>query len=432
MSDHIKSLQQQICNLEKEVAKKQKINQALLKRVKTDLTYHSNAADLFQHNMRLQDEIKNTRQQLAIEKDVFETLYNKSSDAVILFQTDTTFDCNEAAMKLLQLSCQTGVTYKELLDLSPPNQPDGVKSDIKFFAMIDTAVKQGFHRFEWQNRKSNGELFWTDIVLTKIKISNAPIIHCVIRDISTQKLLEKEIIVEKELALKASQLKSTFLANMSHELRTPMHSVLSFAQIGLKKSSKLGEESLIRYFTNINTSGERLLYLLNDLLDLSKLESGKMVLNKERTNLISVYEKCLKEEEQNLTNKHIIVELNKKESDVYSMFDAFRIGQVITNLLSNAIKFSPSKSIITVTISKQDNKFLVFTMQDQGVGIPEDERSTIFDHFVQSSKTKSNEGGTGLGLAISKEIIEQHDGKIWADNCNEVGSKFCFSIPIVR
>ena len=428
MSKTQKSLEQQINELEKQVDKEKKISRALLKRVKTDLKFNSSAEDLFHHNARLQEKIKDTNQQLQSEKDVFETLYNKSSDAVILFKTDTTFDCNEAAKNLFQLSTQTGVTYKELLDLSPPTQSDGEKSEKKFYEMIATAVNKGFHRFQWQNKKVNGELFWTDIVLTKVKLNKVPVMHGIIRDISKQKKLEEDIIIEKELALKANQLKSTFLANMSHELRTPMHSVLSFAKIGLKKISDADRNSLERYFTNINTSGERLLHLLNDLLDLSKLESGKMVLNKVRSDLKSVFETCYLEQENHFNSKNIKLQLKDDSSDLEGFFDVFRINQVVTNLLSNALKFSPEKSVIQVSLAK-NNKNLLFSIQDQGVGIPEKECTLIFDHFVQSSKTKTNEGGTGLGLAISKEIIDQHQGRIWVENSKSGGSIFTFEIP---
>ena len=216
---------------------------------------------------------------------------------------------------------------------------------------------------------------------------------------------------------------------MSHELRTPMHGILSFAKFGVNKADIASKEKLGKYFSNILISGERLLHLLDDLLDLSKIEVGKMVFNKVESNLIEVVERCCVEQEQQLKDMKIIVKVDVATNDVNTgIFDEAGIGQVVTNLLSNAIKFSPENSVITIVIAKDDGE-LKFSIQDQGVGIPSDELEDIFDVFIQSSKTDTGAGGTGLGLAICKKIIEGHAGKIWAENGNEGGALFTFIIP---
>ncbi len=425
MPDDVKSHIIQIFDLKEALKQEKLFSQALVNRLEGELPPKKSTKS----DEQLIQQTAKTYQKLIADNNVFETLYNKSSDAVILFKSNTTFDCNEAAQKLFELKGKKGLSYKSLLDLSPKNQPDGIQSDEKFYAMIGIAVKNGFHRFEWHNRKENGELFWTDIVLTKIKIDNLPIMHAVFRDISKQKQLEEDIIIERNLAQKANELKSRFLANMSHELRTPMHSILSFSKIGVSKTFESKQIDLRRYFSNINTSGERLMLLLNDLLDLSKLESGKMLLNKESGFLNTVFDSCRLEQQEQIKEKEIALTVLGSEQNHEGTFDLFRIGQVITNLLSNAIKFSPVGNGITVKIITTDNALLKFSIKDQGIGIPGDEKESIFDHFVQSSKTKTNDGGTGLGLAISKEIIEKHSGKIWVENTSGRGSCFCFEIP---
>lgn len=234
----------------------------------------------------------------------------------------------------------------------------------------------------------------------------------------------------KEQAEQSNTEKSKFLANMSHELRTPMHGILSFARFGIKKIDTVDKAKLTQYFTNIQVSGIRLLSLLNDLLDLSKLESGKMLLQTKKTNLVELCNSCLLEQAQRIDDLGLKIQINSLSDDVVGVFDAVRIGQVITNLLSNAIKFSPKGGCISIDIERVD-KQLSLVLQDEGVGIPSDEMTDIFNAFIQSSKIAAGTSGTGLGLAISQNIIEQHGGKIWAENNVGSGAKFTFTIPII-
>ena len=227
----------------------------------------------------------------------------------------------------------------------------------------------------------------------------------------------------------ANQLKSEFLANMSHELRTPMHGILSFSRIGISNIDTATIEDLTGYFSNIQISGERLLVLLNNLLDISKLEAGRMEAHLKKVDLISIFESCWQEQSQRMKDLGISINIITSSEDVIGMFDPVRISQVITNLLSNAIKFSPDNSVITITMDKNDKQEIIFSLKDSGIGIPENELENVFDAFIQSSKTKTGAGGTGLGLAISKKIIELHGGKIWAGNNSDNGAIFTFILP---
>lgn len=248
-------------------------------------------------------------------------------------------------------------------------------------------------------------------------------------DITARKEQELRLIELQEDADKANKSKSEFLANMSHELRTPMHGILSFSGFGLKKVDIAKREKLGQYFSNIKLSGERLLALLNDLLDLSKLEAGKMVLDIKDASLIATFEHCQREQSQRMQDLGLTTELNVSGDGGNGQFDSVRIGQVITNILSNAIKFSPKNSVLTITIENNEQDDLLFSLKDNGIGIPDKEIDDVFDAFIQSSKTKTGAGGTGLGLAISKQIIEGHKGKIWAENNPEGGAIFTFVIP---
>jgi PAS domain S-box-containing protein len=252
-----------------------------------------------------------------------------------------------------------------------------------------------------------------------------------------------DLLRAKDIAERANHSKSEFLANMSHELRTPMHAVLSFAALGEENATSGNTEKLERYFQRIRLSGERLLLLLNNLLDLSKLEAGKMYVDLNPNDLLPLIQAVSAELETLLTPKGLKIIIQTPRCSTEAMCDPTRFEQVIRNLFSNAIKFSPEKGEITVSFEsclmpvgrRTDDDtmspMLRITVSDQGLGIPPDELEMVFDKFVQSSKTKSGAGGTGLGLSICREIMYAHRGTIEACNNSTKGTSFILHLPSI-
>jgi len=230
-------------------------------------------------------------------------------------------------------------------------------------------------------------------------------------------------------AVVANLAKSEFLANMSHELRTPLHSIISFASFGVKKHTSAERKKLLDYFNRIRQSGRTLLELLDDLLDLAKLESRKAVFTFEPTDVRSLVESMKNELEALLSERRLEMRCGATDFHEPVKLDSDKIKQVLRNLLNNAIKFSPQGGIIDVQVYGMDG-FVRVSVLDEGPGIPPDELEAVFDKFVQSSKTKTGAGGTGLGLAICQEIIAAHRGRIWAENRLKGGAVFSFEIPL--
>ncbi len=263
-----------------------------------------------------------------------------------------------------------------------------------------------------------------------------------------QELVEvrtQDLVKAKEIAEQSNRAKSMFLSNMSHELRTPMHAILSFGKLGMGKSEQenCSVAKLHHYFECIVTSSERLMPLINDLLDLSKLESGKLHLTLGTYDLLELVRKVVNEINILAVQKNILIDMREVASGLRVECEEHRIMQVIRNLLSNAIKFSPQESSIRLVAMpavlngrRENDDFrrpaIALEVIDAGIGIPESELETVFHEFVQSSKTRTAAGGTGLGLAICREIIATHGGTIQAFNNEEKGCRIRMVLPLAQ
>ena len=221
--------------------------------------------------------------------------------------------------------------------------------------------------------------------------------------------------------------KNTFLGMAAHDLRNPISSIRGFSELMLEGG--LDAESINEFLTMINTASNEMLILLNDLLDVSHIESGKFELNKEQEDFSKVLGRRCFLMGPTADKKNITLQ---KEFDLKSVFsfDAGKISQAIDNFISNAIKYSPPGTTVTLRLTEQENK-VKFSVQDQGPGISEDERSKLFKEFSKlSSQSTAGEKSTGLGLAITKKIVEAHGGEIGVDSEDGQGSTFFFTLPV--
>jgi len=242
-----------------------------------------------------------------------------------------------------------------------------------------------------------------------------------------------EIIKEQNLKiLEADKLKNEFLANISHELRTPLNAIIGFSEaLKLKIFGKLNEKQE-EYVDDIHSSGLHLLGMINDLLDLSKIEANEMRLNKKSFNVFSAVKEVISIVSPLSDEKNITVEMQCEDYDIEIEADYRRFQQILYNLLSNAIKFSEEKGTINIGFNNND-KDLIIRVKDHGVGINPQFHDKIFFKFQQIDTSYARkQGSTGLGLTITKELVEMHGGKIRVESEEGKGAEFIFTLPLTN
>lgn len=406
---------------------------------------------------------KKAEEALRESEEKYRNVVINAIEAICVIQDDMLKYANPEAVRLY------GYTEEELMrlkidELVYPDDRELVVSRRHQREKGEQLLSSYLHRIITKD----GRICWVEIKSIVITWDNRPAILVLLADITNRKRAEEELLdahneleqrvderteqlqheidgriqveenlqIAKQEAESANQAKSEFLANISHELRNPMHQILSYSKYGVEKIDK-PKEKLLHYFNQTRKSAERLMVLLNDLLDLSKMESGRIDIAFSYNNVHEIVKEAVSELQPAIRNKKLTISIDEHPSISTSIIcDYFKVGQVIRNLLANAIEFTPKERRIEIKFRRSNlvsEKNVIpalnVSVSDQGVGIPEDEITMVFDKFTQSSKTKTGAGGTGLGLAICKEIIIAHKGQIWANNNPEDGATFSFLLP---
>ncbi|ADI73975.1 PAS/PAC sensor signal transduction histidine kinase [Methanohalobium evestigatum Z-7303] len=354
----------------------------------------------------------------------FRTVIELAADAIIAhdFDGDIVY-VNELAYENL------GYTKSELLsmnimDIEPYNENYNSRKRYRNKLSIHNS-----YRIETSHERKYGSIYPVEVKITRIDLDSEPVILGFCRDITTRKQAEENLIIAKLEAEATSQAKSELLANVSHELRTPLTSIIGFSDIMLKgKAGKLNNNQ-INYLNKIHKSGQNLLDLINDLLDLSKIESGKMELHYEKISLTEIIEDLMAKLSPLASEKGLTLDSKINPDIEYVCMDNIKLRQILYNLIYNAIKFTNNGSI-TTEVDFVDNNYQ-FSVIDTGIGIPEDKQDEIFESFKQlDSSTKRRHAGTGLGLTLVKRLVEIHGGYIEVESKYGEGSRFTFTIPM--
>ncbi len=280
--------------------------------------------------------------------------------------------------------------------------------------------------------------FQTDISEQKKLVENLEIYQEHLEELV--RLRTSELKGALEHAEKANQIKDTFLANMSHEFRTPIHHINSFSKLGTDKIGKAEQNSinqkLLKYFKNIHIASKKLYSFIMNLFDLSCLENGQVRYSITELDFLVVVNSIETEFQSVLENKKLTISKKIPNEPIMTEFDFNWILKSMRCILDNAVKFSSKGSTISIEVNKnqknlndQPTDITQIAITDRGIGIPEDELDIVFEKFTQSSRTEDGSGGKGIGLAICKKIISDHQGKIWAENNPEGGTKIIWYIP---
>lgn len=273
----------------------------------------------------------------------------------------------------------------------------------------------------FQTYKGLAFVFFTSILLFLV----------VNREIYKQKRYELELKLAKENAERSDRLKTTFLNNMSHEIRTPMNCILGFSE--LLSSDDITEDDRSKYIKILNNNGNQLLRIIDDILDISKIEVGVVDIKKNEFSLNELFEEIEVFIKDILKNKEKSLDFNilndARDTIDVIVGDRGRLVQILQNLITNAVKFT-SEGSIEVKCFKRSDGFLIFHVRDTGIGIKEDKLEKIFEPFIQEEDTiVRSYGGTGLGLPISKALVEILGGEVGVRSIKGEGSDFFFTIP---
>jgi len=365
--------------------------------------------------------------QAEAENKKLSTVVEQSANTIII--TDIKGNIEYTNPRFTEVS---GYTAKEVLGKSPRILKSG-KHPKEYYTQLWKTIKFGkIWKGEFQNKTKNGELFWERATITPIKNDEGGIINylSIREDITNQKEAEKKLKKALVKAKESDKLKSAFLASMSHEIRTPMNSIIGFSEFLLE--SNLAEKRRKDYAEIIITNSKRLLTIVNDILDISKIEAGVVQLNYQSVNVnkmlndlyifynpIAIENNLMLTCKPGLENFKCIIDVDKT-----------KLNQVFTNLLSNAFKFTIKGEVEFGYQLVKEN--LQFYVKDTGVGIDKKLQNKIFDRFFQGNVDLNKQyDGTGLGLAISKNFVELFNGKIWFTS-NEKGTTVYFTIPYTK
>ena len=372
-------------------------------------------------------------EQLAYEHDLLSALLENVPDRIYIKDTESRFIKGSAALaKRLGLKSADKFIGKTDYDFHPDDQARQFHEDEQRVILTGKSI---VNKVEQQTDADNRSI-WASV--TKVPFTNrSGMITGIIgisRDITALKLAEEESARARDLAVEAAQMKAQFLAVMSHEIRTPMNGIIGM--IDLLLSTELTTEQH-EYADTVRTSADALLEILNDILDLSKIEAGRLELEKEEFSLRRIIEEAvelhaLRADANNIElNSHVPFVL-----DGQFRGDAGRLRQILLNLISNAVKFTEQGEVQTSIRCAGEtarNVEIEFTVRDTGIGISPEVQEKIFDAFRQADGTTTRRyGGTGLGLSISRQLTEMMGGKMWLESETGVGSTFYFTVTLEK
>ncbi len=376
--------------------------------------------------------LQDITERIKSEEEIQKLSYAVEQSPSMIVITDIQGNIEYVNPKFLEVS---GYSEEEVLGQNPRLFKGGRTLPDIYIQFWETITTGGEWRGEFLNKKKNGDEFWVFTSTSSIRDSQGNIQHYIAlqEDITLRKIKEAELQEAKKAAEEANKAKSQFLAKMSHELRTPLNAIIGYSEMLTEEAQDLQQDEFIPDLEKIRSAGKHLLSLINDILDLSKIEAGKMTLYLEKFDIGSMLQDVVSTSKPLLDkNQNQLVE--DYTENLGSMFaDVTKIRQILFNLLSNASKFT-EKGTIHLEVypeGEASSRMICFKVTDTGIGMSPDQLSHLFGDFVQAdTSTTRKYGGTGLGLSISKRFCEMMGGGIFVESGLEKGSVFTAKIPV--
>ncbi len=374
------------------------------------------------------EEREKMRAILAEQQSRLRNIIDSVPDLIFFKDTDSRFlGCNKAFEKFVGKK-EAEIIGKTEFDLFTPAQAEMYLASDKHLMLTGEIARNK----EW-NRLKEGYSILLDTLKTIYRDEEGKIlgIIAISRDVTEMEETRQRLVLAKNKAEESDRLKTAFLANMSHEIRTPMNAIIGFSD--LLADDDLTPEEKQDFIAKIKLSGENLMNLINDIIDIAKIEAGQLKIMESTCNvgklletLHGTFSEIRNQQKKNAIELRCYKEPD--EGDLIIITDPLRLQQVLTNLIGNALKFTEQGYIEFGC--KRKNGFLEFFIKDTGIGIPQDKHDILFQRFSQVDASKTRKfGGTGLGLAISKNIVELLGGSIWFESEAGQGSTFYFTIP---
>ena len=358
----------------------------------------------------------------------FRILFERSSDAHLLLDETGVIDCNDATLRMLRCVRKAEVIGRGSAELSPTRQPDGRLSVVVAAQMLQRARDHGLHRFEWTYQRSDGSTFPVEATLTPVRLNGREVILAVWHDIAEQKKVEYALRAAKDAAESANRTKSEFMTRMNHELRTPLTAIIGFSRVLLAGKEGALSSNAQLYAERIRANGMHLLSLINQILDVAKVEAGRMELETETVAVDTLVRDTMAMLESTAQAKGIALRGDLPAEVTPIITDAGKLRQILINLIGNAIKFTNEGEVrVSVEADGLSREPVAIRVRDTGIGIAPDRHQKVFEPFEQGdSSTRREFGGTGLGLSIVKAFAELIGAAVEVES--EVGKGTTFTV----